>query len=275
MKIFNDIKKEKMSQAEKEVGLNRLQAFMRSEEKSVVSPWHSPLSFNYVVHMKYATSFALVLLVFVLIGGTSVLARFSLPGDLLYPVKINLNEKVESFTATTPEQKALVEVGHIDTRLLEAEKLQTSSNLSDVAKTAIETQFKSDLGDAMVRVGKLDNSGKSDEAQKIEVKIENSLQKHKEIVGRILEKKKQEIVPVAVEMKINAVATTTEQTLGQIKPQTETAVLKSSKIASDIATSTEKEEENYKRREKNTPLLTETLEKAFPQKEYRKKDKKD
>ena len=53
---------------------------------------------------RYSASFAL-LLVFVLGGGTAYAAQGALPGGLLYPVKVYVNESVAEALATSPEAK--------------------------------------------------------------------------------------------------------------------------------------------------------------------------
>src|SRR4051812_40813854 len=47
--------------------------------------------------MEYA---AVCLIVLILTGGTSYAASYALPGDALYPLKVNVNEQVKGFFAT-------------------------------------------------------------------------------------------------------------------------------------------------------------------------------
>ena len=65
----------------------------------------------------------LALLLLLLVGGgtTGIVAEKSLPGDVLYPVKIHINENFESAVAFTAKSDAEVSVKHAAKRLAEAQ----------------------------------------------------------------------------------------------------------------------------------------------------------
>jgi hypothetical protein len=131
--LFKNLKNEKLSDSEKQIMFNRLNSFI--EENPIQTVWYknignkivSPFQDGFLLHHKMlASAFVIVILVSAT-GGTSIVANSSVPGNLLYPVKINLNEKVETFTAISSEAKAVVEAKHINERLSEAEILSTQS----------------------------------------------------------------------------------------------------------------------------------------------------
>ncbi len=266
MKIFQKLKEQKLTIAEKETGRNRLEVFMRENPIRnytkipfrwyIISPFHNKI---------LATSVAFVF-VFLITGGTSIAARFSLPGDILYPIKISLNEKVESFAAFGVTQKAQVEADHVDTRLVEAEKLETNNKLSESRKTEIEVKFTESLKGTMTHVETLNNQGQNKEAAKVSNKLENSLQKHKEIVDKILEPK------LGAKAKSGAIIKAQDKTAanaGILSPTQYSADSKMTIQANSMATTTKSIElkiqaENESGLEDNkieTPLLDETLEK--------------
>ncbi len=63
-------------------------------------------------------------------GSLSVFAQGSLPGDLLYPVKTKVNEKIQVVIALTPEEKARTEALLATKRLEEAEALALQGKLN-------------------------------------------------------------------------------------------------------------------------------------------------
>lgn len=83
------------------------------------------------------------LLIFFVVGtGTSYVAADALPGDFLYPVKINVNEKIASALAVTAEAKASHTADLAIRRLEEAESLAAEGRLTGQTRADIETRFK-------------------------------------------------------------------------------------------------------------------------------------
>ncbi|MDP3793466.1 MAG: DUF5667 domain-containing protein, partial [Candidatus Uhrbacteria bacterium] len=82
-----------------------------------------------------------IAIIVVLGGGTSLVAQTSLPGDALYPVKINVNEEAQAFLQTSIEAKARWEVERAERRLEEAEELTVKSTVTVDARMRIEKNF--------------------------------------------------------------------------------------------------------------------------------------
>lgn len=94
--------------------------------------WHV-FAYRYV-----ASAFVLVVCVG---GGTSYAAQSALPGDALYPVKINLNEAVIGAFQTTAAEKAQWNTTLASRRLEEAETLVAEGRLTPIAQAQVEQQF--------------------------------------------------------------------------------------------------------------------------------------
>lgn len=90
--------------------------------------------------IRFVPVMAAVLIV-VLGGGTAYAAQGALPGDLLYPVKISVNERVELALATTPEAKAQAEAKLAERRVAEAEELDATGRLDADITTQLEQAF--------------------------------------------------------------------------------------------------------------------------------------
>ena len=74
-------------------------------------------------------------------GGTSYAAQAALPGELLYAVKIHVNEFVEAALATSPVAKAEVQAVLAERRVEEAQTLASRGMLTEVAATELQIRF--------------------------------------------------------------------------------------------------------------------------------------
>lgn len=188
LKKFKEIK---MTAEEKNAGFKQLQSFINQNpiktNVSIKSPFYSNI---FIQHKILASAFAIVIIVSAT-SGTSIAAKYSIPGDNLYPVKINLTEKLETLTAITPEEKAIIEAKHLDNRLGEAEILSNQNKLENGVQEKVKKQITQNLEEAVAHVETLKSNGETENAKKIKISLEKSLQKHKDVVDEILKSKKQ------------------------------------------------------------------------------------
>lgn len=119
--------------------------------------------------------FAGILLAALLGGGTSMAAQNTLPGDLLYPVKVGVNERVEGAFQISPEAKASWESLLASRRLDEAAKLQAEGKLSAGTKKDLQLAFEEHAKNAENRLSELKDSGKADSAANLALDLEASL----------------------------------------------------------------------------------------------------
>ena len=146
-KHFESIKNERLTDSERILMRNDLQLFVSEHTPRV------PLSIRFWDYMSNTLSrfdsrsprtqfvpaaLALVLIVGV---GTSYAAENALPGDVLYPVKIYVNENVQGSLAVSQASKAQWNTQLMTRRLEEAETLTAQDRLTAVARTDIQTQL--------------------------------------------------------------------------------------------------------------------------------------
>ncbi|HEY4496408.1 MAG TPA: DUF5667 domain-containing protein [Candidatus Paceibacterota bacterium] len=87
---------------------------------------------------RFAYVLALILII-VLAGSTSIYAaENSLPGDIFYPIKVNLTEKIRDRLATTPKAKAEWATIKVGRRIQEATKLAAQGKLDETKSQEIE-----------------------------------------------------------------------------------------------------------------------------------------
>ncbi len=127
----------------------------------------------------------LALLLLLLVGGgtTGIVAEKSLPGDVLYPVKIHINENFESAVAFTAKSDAEVSVKHAAKRLAEAQKLKDKGELSSEQSIELANSFKNEVKIINENVEKVRSKGDSESADKIDSDFEKDVKEYSEIVG--------------------------------------------------------------------------------------------
>jgi hypothetical protein len=145
MKFIEDFKNEglrvRLTMQEKATLRARLSERMMLNPASPVlrSPYHFFVFNRAVLQRTFA---AVVFFVFVLgSGGTSYAAQGALPGDVLYAIKIHVNELVETKLATTQVAKAEVQAVLAERRVEEAQTLASRGMLTEVAATELQIRF--------------------------------------------------------------------------------------------------------------------------------------
>lgn len=134
----------KLSRDEKQVMRMSLYTYF---EKNPMGTFDAPKkitkpvpSMYYFFSPRYMVPVALLLVVG-LSGGTAFAAEGALPGNPLYAVKIQVNERVAVALARTPEAKASVHASLATTRLEEAETLAAHGKLDATATAELANNF--------------------------------------------------------------------------------------------------------------------------------------
>lgn len=149
-KISEEAKRIKLSEVEKSQLRNNLVNFIENNPVRIRGDWRlnsvkavkSPLNHNWfsLFNNYKFMPVALIALLFVG-GGVSFASQGSLPGDLLYPVKVNINEKIEQAFTLTSDGSANLQVRLAERRLEEAEKLALTGKLDEDTRLEVEERF--------------------------------------------------------------------------------------------------------------------------------------
>lgn len=183
-KLFKKINEEKLTAEEKRQGFVALQSFMfANKPKDIKSPFYSKTFPIFFRQKTFAISFT-ILLIFVISTSIVFASQNSLPGDVLYPVKL-LNEGVESATALNTKSQAEVQVKHTITRLAEAEKLASIGNLSNNLVTEIDKQFQTHADQTIKDIAALKDGGALIDAAQVSSSFESSLANHQETINQL------------------------------------------------------------------------------------------
>lgn len=126
-------------------------------------------------------------------GGATIAAEQALPGDLLYPVKVEVNESVRSAIAISGEAQATWDARRAERRLEEAEELAAEGRLDQETRTELEARLDESIRSFESQQAKLEAKEKHALAQEIEEDLETTLRAHNAVLAAITTGDQQEI----------------------------------------------------------------------------------
>lgn len=197
MKLFRQLRKIKLTKPEKEDIRGVLLSFLKSNPvRNHVDIRHNIQKVTFLKIFltskpMIATLIAAILLAFG--GGTAVAAENALPGDLLYPIKVKVNEEARIALASTAEAKVALEAKFAERRLAEAEKLAEGGKLTTSTSQMLANKFKEFSNKAEDRLDKLQKAGKltEEQVQRLKENFEVAIKVHDEVLSRIQEKEQE------------------------------------------------------------------------------------
>lgn len=131
---------------------------------------------------KLAVSLAVVVIV-AGTGGASAFAEKSIPGDLLYGVKVSINEPVAGIFAFSKEEKTEWKERLIERRLKEAQKLVSGNSLDEKIRLALEAKIKSHIDDFNLSANELAlEKGQFDHSSDLNIRLQASLEAYKDVL---------------------------------------------------------------------------------------------
>ncbi|PIR46217.1 MAG: hypothetical protein COV07_04600 [Candidatus Vogelbacteria bacterium CG10_big_fil_rev_8_21_14_0_10_45_14] len=183
-------------QSEKDAMLHELKGLMRESPSHVTSDSHSAervreaMPSGSFIWGSFLSPMRLVpiALSFLLFFGTGIAfaAERSLPGSVLYPIKIRVNEEVRLSVARTPERVATVAISLASERLKEAEILATENRLSRDLEEELSVAFVQYTNLARAQVAEMKREEKQIAvAAKLAGDIETTLSAHDVVIGEL------------------------------------------------------------------------------------------
>lgn len=134
-------------------------------------------------------AYAFSALLVVAAGGvwTSLAAEKSLPGDVLYPVKLSVNEKMKGGFAFSNEAKVRFESERIERRLEEAETLLAQDELDENDRMRLESNVAHHVENLQRGFKAIEDEGNIDAFEELSLKVESSFQAHGKMLSGITE----------------------------------------------------------------------------------------
>ena len=130
----------------------------------------------------------IIALIITLSGGISAGANNSLPGDLLYPVKVSINERVKAAVAVSSESEADLALKLMDERLQETEQLATKSDLKAELVAQVDERFTVQADKLKDLIGKFEAEGKTEVVAKLTANLSALLRVHDQVLSQLREK---------------------------------------------------------------------------------------
>ncbi|MEK7612240.1 MAG: DUF5667 domain-containing protein [Patescibacteria group bacterium] len=138
----------------------------------------------------YTRTMPIILAITLLLGGgVSLGAQNSLPGDALYPVKVNINERIRgALTLTSDEARANYQVALVARRLVEAEQVAQDGDINDTVLSRIEANFQRHADNVEERIKQLEAKENFEAAADVNARFENAVRVHEDILRRFAER---------------------------------------------------------------------------------------
>ncbi len=179
---------------EKEAVRARLQKAIKADALRRV-PVAAPTRFEaFFAPLRMATTIPVAIcLALVLGGGLSFEAEKSLPGDFLYPLKTDFNERLLGVVAVTPQAQALLQAQLADRRLSEVEALTAENKLGATTSAELMSAFESHAAAAEQSISALTAAGDAHDATDVSVALTSAIQAHDQIM-QILNSRRQNLM---------------------------------------------------------------------------------
>ena len=136
-------------------------------------------------NLKITRMTAIILITLLLGGGTSFAAQSSIPGDFLYPVKVEVNENVRSVFAISDESEARLQATLAEERLKEAETLATRGELNAQVSAEISERLRTHVEQAEKRNEHADAKGTYAESAMVRASLEGTLRTYGDILSQL------------------------------------------------------------------------------------------
>jgi len=128
---------------------------------------------------------ALAAFLILAVSGTAFAAEKSLPGESLYWVKINVNEKVAGTLAVSAEAKSDWQVAKVERRLDEAAELVTKGKLTDETQAEVESGLENSANAVQIDVDELNSSGNVTAAANLASRLESAVASRVEVLSAV------------------------------------------------------------------------------------------
>ena len=202
-KLIAVFKSQSLSKTEKEEMLKSIRYAiaaddLKKDSSQKVSLFSRFFSLRIVANRRVFAAFSLMVLV-LSSAGISKAAEQSLPGDFLYPVKTQVNEKIKTSLATTTQQKAQVASELTLKRLDEAEVLLEHGKLDEDKKEVITKNLEKHNEEIKKRITELGESKNISTATDLDDQLGWSLEGHAKVLDKLAEEREDSLGTNSVE----------------------------------------------------------------------------
>lgn len=131
---------------------------------------------------RYITMPIPLIIALLLAGGTSYAAESALPGNALYPVKVEVNERIAGLLNVSDEAKAQWQARLAERRIAETKDLANENALDPETKDALARKIVTHVDNAIEYTHALDAGGKRDVADRVRANVDTSLRAYDDVL---------------------------------------------------------------------------------------------
>ena len=155
----------------------------------------------------------------VITAGTSFASEGSLPGDVLYPVKRNINETVLGLLANTTQKRAELASNLVERRLSEATQLASMGRLTQEVSDTLSLEVEKTAQEARDQISSLQEDERDDLAIHEASHLETALRANSAVLRGVISKKEKEepAVVASFNAKVEGLAMRAEDTRTSIE----------------------------------------------------------
>ncbi len=197
-KVINQARDIKLTERERTSLFTTVDAFVKknplkaglpatepTRTQPVKSPFFSPDWFHAFSQRSHNYYMAMALAILAVFGtGSSFAAQNSLPGDILYPIKVNILEEVKSIflpSSLRPEYEIL----RTQTRIDEVKKLAEQDRLSDDVKASVAARIDGHISVVKKDISDLQQKGDLKQVLAISNNLESALDQSQDVIDTV------------------------------------------------------------------------------------------
>jgi thioesterase domain-containing protein len=128
---------------------------------------------------------AIALILAASLGGVSIAAHNTVPGNALYGYKVNVEEKLQGALSLSSESRAQWDVSSAQTRLSEAEELASEGKLDAKMEAQITANLNEHAQNIAAEIAALQQSGNATSAARISAQFKDVLTSNQVLITKI------------------------------------------------------------------------------------------
>jgi hypothetical protein len=185
--FFGTIRSVRLRREEKRQMWEELEHFMRSHSVAVMRKANEPMGTWNVGSLLYSfglrTAVLTASIVLLTTGSVTVVgAEHSLPGDLLYPVKVGVVEEIVAALSVSPEAGADWAVERVERRLQESVRAALMETLDEDAVATVVSHIEDHMLEVQHSVSELVKDGAISSAADVQLDLESSLHAYNHVL---------------------------------------------------------------------------------------------
>ena len=169
-----------LSEEERVEGRSALQSFVALHPTQ--KPAFSSVVFRGFFSMRMVSSLMVVVLFFGIGGGAAYAAEETVPGDILYPLKVDVTEPLRERFHWNPERRAEWSARRVERRMHEAEKLMKRGHRPPKSLEELQERMANHLAHMEERLSTIESEEK---AERIRAHLEERMAKHEAILEKV------------------------------------------------------------------------------------------